>query len=87
MPYYRDDRPARSFDRDAKEQADDEAWAFNIGCWYIRRYWVGSPACTPRAFDAARSFDPAGRESQANIRDECEAVHRTGGPPWVEITA
>lgn len=29
-----------AFDRDAKAQTDDRAWAFMIGLWYIRRYWV-----------------------------------------------
>jgi hypothetical protein len=29
-----------NFDRDAKDIADDWAWSFMIGCWYIRRFWV-----------------------------------------------
>ena len=29
-----------NFDRDAKDNADDWAWAFMIGLWYIRRLWV-----------------------------------------------
>ena len=29
-----------NFDRDAKDIADDWVWAFLIGLWYIRRYWL-----------------------------------------------
>jgi hypothetical protein len=29
-----------NFDRDATEISDDWAWAFMIGLWYIRRFWV-----------------------------------------------
>jgi len=43
-----------SFDRDAKSIPDDRAWAFMIGCWYIRRLWVvGNPGIR-----VAHSFDP-----------------------------
>lgn len=41
------------FDRDAKQQDDDRVWAFIIGCWYIRRYWVVAEALHRQAaFDA-----------------------------------
>jgi hypothetical protein len=41
------------FDRDAKNQPDDRVWAFIIGCWYIRRYWVvGDALHRQAAFDS-----------------------------------
>jgi hypothetical protein len=41
-----------NFDRDAKGIADDWVWAFLIGLWYIRRYWlVGGAVHAPRQFD------------------------------------
>jgi hypothetical protein len=62
------------FDRDAKEQADDEVAAFNIGAWYIRRWWVqGIPGAR-----AARSFDPR-RRRKPNIRAN-GSVLLPGGP-------
>jgi hypothetical protein len=77
------DRPARSFDRDAKEATDDEAWAFMIGCWYIRRYWaVGTPGV-----HTARSFDVRPRESSVAVanrtrltRDQRSRFIRTAPP-------
>lgn len=43
-----------NFDRDAKDGVlDDRVWAFLIGCWYIRRFWVQLSAGihVPRPFD------------------------------------
>lgn len=41
-----------NFDRDAKGIADDWVWAFLIGLWYIRRYWLTSTETRrPREFD------------------------------------
>jgi hypothetical protein len=36
-----------AFDRDAKHQKDDRAWAFMIGLWYIRQYWVQALGARP----------------------------------------
>jgi hypothetical protein len=65
-----------NFDRDAKGIADDWVWAFLIGLWYIRRYWVvGSPNVhRPLDFTPVRR-DPvsltaavAGRRSAISLR-------------------
>jgi len=51
-----------NFDRDAKDVADDEVWAFLIGLWYIRRWWaVGDPGV-----HVQRDFDPR-KPSQAEV--------------------
>jgi hypothetical protein len=45
------------FDRD-EERPDDWVWAFNIGCWYIRRFWAqGVPGKRSASAGAPQSFD------------------------------
>lgn len=53
-----------NFDRDAKGVADDWAWSFIIGLWYIRRYWaIGAPGA-----HVSRSFDVRGTEEVERVR-------------------
>lgn len=63
-----------NFDRDAKtEVADDRVWAFLIGAWYIRRYWVqlgGTPAHVAQPFDPR----PQGRKPPRVITRVVPAV-------------
>jgi len=53
-----------NFDRDNNDKdsvADDWVWAFLIGCWYIRRFWVvgQSGAHWPVDFDVRQAHSPA----------------------------
>jgi hypothetical protein len=53
-----------NFDRDATEIADDWAWSFMIGLWYIRRFWVVGQSGAAVPVD----FDMRGAQSDAVIR-------------------
>lgn len=61
-----------NFDREAKDVPDDWVWAFLIGLWYIRRFWVvGNPNAhstvalpfrrEPRTFATALAAPPVKR--------------------------
>jgi hypothetical protein len=52
-----------NFDRDAKDVPDDIAWAFMIGCWYIRRFFaVGNATWDgPVDFDVRSAHPVAAR--------------------------
>lgn len=69
-----------SFDRDEDDQPDDWVWGFNIGCWYIRRYWVLDDRLSrvPVDFDLRKPHDAAaethGRRRARLIRNEAPGL-------------
>lgn len=74
MPYYIEtiDQLA-NFDRDAKDIPDDEVWAFLIGLWYIRRWWVvGEPG-----IHVQRSFDPRANVEEGIITRRARDMRRS----------
>lgn len=60
-----------NFDRDAKDGVpDDWAWAFMIGCWYIRRFYAVGEATwsAPVDFDLRRAHSTTVRERPGRPR-------------------
>jgi hypothetical protein len=66
-----------NFDRDAKSEVpDDVAWAFIIGCWYLRRLFVveNTAVHVQRSFDPRMRGDGRGRGRLIRPRDVEPAV-------------